>query len=367
MVTLLLASLVTLQGLASPKAPIIVSIKGFMVDPVIGLSIDGGPVQDFGLSMTTRHSIAMNKDDAGSAKKLSLDGKQLAIAELESPGDNIHPVLNALGLSVLNTMAIGIDYAKGQITLWPGGRLSEEDAKAWVLRSPKWMGDSKAWKTKIERRAEVAPVIPVTIDGKKVNLLLRVGKEGTSFAKGEEPTTGTPVEYGPGGNHSLLANIGIGPTMLPWALYFRGVSYDPRKSIDSSIVGTFTTENLLSRRVLVDLAGGMLYSEQLTPDAQLSMFLTQWFQLPLEAQGSKLFVREMPETKFFPQLESIYGTEVVEIMGQPIADVLAAARDFTGERRILLKVLFEKIWKGYRMKIKKADGTTQDISFDPPT
>jgi len=347
-------------------SPVVAGIKGFVVDPIVQLSIDGKQESDFGLSMTTRHSIVVNKDDAGLARKLTVNGKEVATAELESPGDGAHPVLNALGLTVLNGMAIGIDYAKNQITFWPGGKLSEDDAKAWVMRSPKWISDATFWKTKISRRAEVAPVVPVNIDGKQLELLLRIGKEGTSFAKGAEPDGGTSIEYGPGGNQALIGNVGVGPTTLPWALYFRGVSYDPRKAIDSNIVGTLTTDDLLSRRVIVDLAGGQLYAEQLPKDAQMSMFLTEWFQLPLEVQGNKILIREMPGTHFFAQLSPIYDSEVLEIMGQPAESIIGAANDFSGEHRLFLKVLFEKVWRGFKVKIKRPNGDVTEVSFDPP-
>ena len=366
MLTLIAASLFATRISVKTGSPVVVSIKGFVVDPIVSLSIDGQPNEDFGLTMTTRHSIVVNKDNAGLTRKLSVDGKSLTTAELETPGENAHPVLNALGLSVLNTMAIGIDYSKNQITFWPGGHLTAEEASAWILRAPKWLSDSKVLKTKIERRAEVAPVLPVTINGKKVDLLLRIGKEGTSFAKGQEPDSGTPVEYGPGGNQAILSGLTIGSTTLPWSLYFRGVSYDPRKAIDPSIMGTFTTDDLLARRVIVDLAGGMLFSEQLPQDAQISMFLTAWFQLPIEVQGSKMFMREMPDTKFFAQLSPIYDSEVLEIMGQSSESIIAAAKDFTGDRRLLLKVLFEKVWHGFKVKIKRTGGQVQDVDFDPP-
>ena len=366
MITVLIASILTTRSGVLTGSPVVTSIKGFVVDPIVQLSIDGKPEVDFGLSMTTRHSIVINKDDVGVARKLTVDGKEVATAELESPGEGAHPVLNALGLSVLNGMAIGIDYSKNQVTFWPGGRLTEEDAKAWIMRSPKWLAESTFWKTKIERRAEVAPVLPVTVDGKKMDLLLRIGKEGTSFAKGLEPTGGTQVEYGPGGNQALVGGVGIGSNTVPWILYFRGVSYDPRKAIDPSIQGTFTTENLLSRRVIVDLAGGMLYGEQLPKDAQMSMFLTEWFQLPVEVQGSKMYLREMPGTKFFAQLAPIYDSEILEVMGQSAESVIAAARDFTGEHRLFLKVLFEKVWRGFKVRIKRPNGDVTEVSFDPP-
>jgi len=366
MLTLLIATVFTSRASMAPGTPIVASINGFVVDPIVSISIDGKPDEKFGLTMTTRHSIVIDKDDAGSSRKLSIGGKTLATAELESPGASVHPVLNALGLSVLNNMAIGIDYSKNQITFWPGGHLSEADADAWVLRSPKWATDAKVWKAKIERRADVAPVLPVMVDGKKMDLLLRIGKEGTSFAKGEEPNGGTAVEYGPGGNQAILGNVGIGDVSLPWILYFRGVSYDPRKAIDPSIVGTFTTENLLARRMIIDLSGGDLYCEQLAPDQQLSMFLTAWLQLPIDVQGGKIFLREMPGTSFFGQLAPIYNSEVLELMGQPTETVLTAARDFTGDHRLLLKVLFEKVWQGFKVKIKRPNGQVQEVTFDPP-
>ena len=366
MLTLIAASMLVFRPTLPTGSPVVVSIKGFVVDPIVSLSIDGLPSEDFGLTMTTRHSIVINKDNAGLTRKLTVDGKTLTTAELESPGENAHPVLNALGLSVLNTMAIGIDYSKNQITFWPGGRLTPEEANAWIMRAPKWISESKVLKTKIERRAEVAPVIPVTINGKKVDLLLRIGKEGTSFAKGQEPDLNTPIEYGPGGNHAIVSGVTIGNTTLPWSLYFRGVNYDPRKAIDPTIMWTFTTDNLLARRVIVDLAGGMLYSEQLPLDAQVSMFLTAWFQLPIEVQGSKIFLKEMPDTKFFAQLAPIYDSEVLEIMGQSAESIVAAAKDFTGDRRLLLKVLFEKVWRGFKVKIKRTGGDVQEVDFDPP-
>ncbi|MDR3692544.1 MAG: hypothetical protein P4L46_24400 [Fimbriimonas sp.] len=366
MLTILIASLLTGNRALRTGSPIVTSIQGFVVDPIVSISVDGKSEERFGITMTTRHSVVVDKDDAGVSRKLMIGGKTLATAELESPSENVHPVLNALGLTVLNDMAIGIDYSKNQMTFWPGGHLSEKEADAWIMQAPKWLGVSKVWKAHIDRRAGVAPVVSVRVDGKKLDLLLRIGKEGTSFSHGEEPSSGTPVEYGEGGNQAILANMGVGDATLPWILYFRGVSYDPKKSIDSSVLGTFTTENLLARRVIVDLAAGEMYSEQLPPDAQLSMFLTEWLQLPINVEGDRIFLKEMPGTSFFGQLASIYDSEVLEVMGQPAAAILGAARDFTGDHRILLKVLFEKVWKGYKLKIKRPNGQVIEADFDPP-
>jgi hypothetical protein len=365
MLTLFLAAAIvgSRQGAA---APIVVPIKGFLGDPIVSLSVDGKPPEDFGLDMTTRHSIVKTSDDAGLEKKISFNGKTIATGYLESPGVNVHPELNDLGLTVLNGMAIGIDYGTNQITFWPGGRLSEQEADAWILKSPKWMADSQVWKTKIEKRADVAPVVPVTVAGKTSYLLLRLGREGTSFAHGLEPASGTPIEYGPGGNHAILADVHIGGTVLPWILYFRGIAYDPRTEIDPSITGTFTTENLLARRVILDLPGNVMYSEQLSTDAQVSMFLSEWLQLPLEVSGDKIFMREMPGTHFFGQFASIYNSEVLEIMGQPAATVVEAAKNFSGDHVTLLKVMFERVWQGFRVKIKRPGGDVVEISLAPP-
>ncbi len=366
MISLLVASVLVSRSQADSGSPIVVPIELFYGDPVIKLSIDGKPPADFGLNMTTRHSIVVDKDDAGLARKLSFDGKTLGTELLEAPAANVHPVLNALGLGVLDTMAVGMDYGKNQITFWPGGRISPEAASAWILKAAKWGAESKVWQIPIERRAGVAPVIPINVGGKKMFLLLRIGQQGTSFARGEEPAGGTPVEYGQGGNHAILTNVGVGPQTLPWILYFRGVSYDPRKEIDPSIVGTFTTENLLARRVLVDLVANVMYVEALTPDEQLSMFLTEWLQLPAEVEGAKVLLREMPGTKFFPQLAPIYESEVLEVMGQPIDKILAAARAPNPDNMAFLRVLFEKVWQGYKLKFKRPNGTVQEATLSPP-
>jgi len=364
--TLLIASVAARAFQAKGPIPIVVPIKFFYGDPVISISIDGKAPQDFGLTMTTRHSIVVDNESAGAAKQLSVSGKSLGLANLEAPGANVHPVLNLLGLTVLNTMAIGVDYAKNEITFWPGGRIGAEVAKAWVQKAAKWGTGSSVWSIPILRKADVAPVIPLSIGGKKPLVLLRIGQQGTSFARGEEPQSGVPVEYGPGGNHALLTKVGIGPTTLPWILYFRGVSYDPRKEIDPSIAGTFTTENLLARRVILDLAANVMYSEQLPEDEQISMFLSEWFQMPIDVQGTKMSLREMPGTHFYPQLASIYESEVLEIMGQTAEQLISAARNCNEEHLTYLKLLFERVWRGYKVKIKKPNGEVMEATFSPP-
>jgi hypothetical protein len=263
-------------------------------------------------------------------------------------------------------MAIGVDYAKNEITFWPGGHLAPEVAEGWIQKAPKWGSASKVWSTPIQRKAGVAPVLPITVGGKKLQLLLRIGQQGTSFARGEEPATGTPVEYGPGGNHAILTNLDLGPITLPWILYFRGVSYDPRKEIDPAIVGTFTTENLLARRVILDLPANIMYAEQLSSDEQLSMFLSEWFQMPIDVQGDKMMLREMPTTHFYPQLAPIYESEVLEIMGQTSEQLLAAAKGRSAENMSYLKLLFEKVWRGYRVKFKKPNGEVLEATLSPP-
>jgi hypothetical protein len=192
-----------------------------------------------------------------------------------------------------------------------------------------------------------------------------LGQQGTSFARGEEPSAGVPVEYGQGGNHALLTNVAVGPSTLPWILYFRGVSYDPRTAIDPAITGTFTTENLLSRRVVVDLAGGALYAEKLPADNQASMFLSEWFQMPIDVQGDKMMLREMPGTSFYPQLKPIYDSEILEIMGQSSTQLIASAKDPTPEHATYLKLLFERVWHGYRVKLKKPNGDVVEANLRP--
>ncbi len=366
MLTLLIATalLPTTQG--KTPVPIVAPIKFFYGDPVISISVDGKPPEDFGLTMITRHCIVTDAANAGETRQLSIQGKSLGAANLESPSGSAHPVLNAIGLSVLNGMAVGIDYAKNEITFWPGGHLTSDAAQAWILKAPKWGSESKSWSAPIERKANVAPVINALIDGKKVQLLLRIGQQGTAFAKGREPSLGVPVEYGPGGNHAIEANVGVGATNLPWILYFRGVSYDPGKEIDPSIVGTFTTENLLGRRVLLDLPANTLYAEQLSSDEQLSMFLSEWFQLPMDVQAGKVLIKEMPETHFYPQLAPIYNSEVLEIMGQTMDQILAAARGRSAENMNYLKLLFERVWRGYKVKFKRPNGDIQEANFSPP-
>jgi len=366
MLTLLIASVAALVPQSKTGAPIVAPIKFFYGDPVISISVDGKPPMDFGLTMITRHSIVVNKEDAGLTRQLSINGKSLGVANLESPEGPVHPVLNAIGLSVLNGMAVGVDYARNEITFWPGGRLGQEVANAWILKASRWGSESKVWSAPILRKAEVAPVLPMTIGGKKMNLLLRIGQQGTSFVRGEEPPSGTPVEYGPGGNHAMLTNVDLGPTVLPWILYFRGVSYDPRKEIESSIVGTFTTENLLARRVILDLPANVMYAEQLSPDEQLSMFFSEWFQMPIDVQGSKMVLREMPSTRFYPQLAPIYESEVLEIMGQTSEQLLSAARGRTPENMSYLKLLFEKVWRGFKVKFKKPSGEVLEATLSPP-
>jgi len=226
MLTLLLAAALATSSQGKQGNPVVVPIKFFYGDPIIALSIDGKPPEEFGLTMTTRHSIVIDKVNVGD-RRLSFDGKSLGAVTLESPGLNVHPVLNALGLTVLNGMAVGVDYARNEITFWPGGHLTPEAASDWILKAPKWAADSKVLTVPIQRKADVAPVITATIAGKKYPLLLRIGQQGSSFARGEEPPSGTPVEYGPGGNHALLTNVGIGTAVLPWTLYFRGVGFLP--------------------------------------------------------------------------------------------------------------------------------------------
>ncbi len=367
MVSLILLSLAVTIDQAKTINPIVAPIKFFFSgDPVIAISIDGKEPQEFGLTMTTRHSIVVKGDDAGSAKQLSINGKPFATANLESAGASVHPVLNALGLGVLKSMAIGVDYAKNEITFWPGGKLTPEAAKAWILKAPKWGGESKVWTTPIKRRAEVAPVVTLTIGVKKAEMLLRIGQQGTSFARGEDPTTGIGVEYGPGGNHALMSRVGVGSVSVPWMLYFKGVSYDPRKEIDPSIVGLFTVDNLLARRVILDLPGDAMYAEQLTSDEQISMFLSEWFQMPIDVQGDKMVLREMPSTKFYPQLTPIYESEILEIMGQPAKQLLDASRDITDAHTTYLKQLFERVWQGYRVKFKRTSGEVVEATFSPP-
>jgi hypothetical protein len=346
--------------------PIVAPIRFFYGDPIISISIDGKTPEEFGLTMTTRHSIVTKAEDSGPARQLSVNGKSLGVVNLESPGATVHPVLNAIGLGVLNGLAIGIDYAKNEITFWPGGRIGADVARDWILKAGKWAADSTVWSIPIQRKADVAPVVPLTIGGKQDLMLLRLGQQGTSFARGEEPSSGVPVEYGQGGNHALLAHVGIGPATLPWILYFRGVSYDPRTAIDPSIVGTFTTENLVARRVILDLAGNVMYAEQLPADEQISMFLSEWFQMPIDVQKEKLILREMPGTKFYPQLAPIYESEIVEIMGQPSQQILAAAKDSTPEHATYLKLLFERVWMGFRVKFKKPNGDVVEATLSPP-
>lgn len=366
MLTLLAAAAAAFGAQGKPAAPIVVPIKFFYGDPVISVSIDGKPPEEFGLTMTTRHSIVAQTEDSGPVRQLSINGKSLGSANLEAPGANVHPVLNAIGLGLLNGMAIGIDYAKNEITFWPGGRLGADTAKEWILKGAKWHVDSTVWSVPIQRKAEVAPVIAVMIGGKPTTMLLRLGQQGTSFARGEEPASGVPVEYGQGGNHALLPRVGIGTAILPWILYFRGVSYDPRASIDPTIVGTFTTENLYSRRVLLDLAANVMYAEQLSSDEQLSMFLSEWFQMPIDIQSDKLVLREMPGTKFYPQLAPIFESQILEIMGQTSQQILAAARDATPDHATYLKLLFERVWRGFRVKFKKPNGETVEANLSPP-
>jgi len=358
------ATYVALQTKAA--SPIVVPIKFFYGDPIISLSIDGKAPQDFGLNMTTRHSIMVQSEDAGPARQLSINGKTLGTANLEAPATNLHPVLNSLGLSFLNGMAIGVDYARNELTFWPGGRLSPEDAKGWIMKAPKWGTTSTLWSAPILRKAEVAPVVALSIAGQKISVLLRIGQQGSSFARGDEPASGVPVEYGPGGNHAILPRVGIGSTILPWILYFRGVSYDPRKEIDPTIVGTFTTENLLARRVILDLPGNVLYAEQLSADEQVSMFLSEWFQMPIDVQGEKMVLREMPSTRFYPQLTPIYESEILEIMGQPAKTILSAARDASPEHLTFLKLLFERVWQGFKVKFKKPNGEVIEATLSPP-
>src|SRR5471030_2484210 len=96
MLTLLIAS--AAFGLQSKVAtPIVVPIKFFYGDPIISISID------------------VQSADSGQARQLSINGKNIGTADLEAPGANAHPVLNAIGLGVLNGMAIGIDYARNEI------------------------------------------------------------------------------------------------------------------------------------------------------------------------------------------------------------------------------------------------------------
>ena len=366
MLTLLIASLASYRIPVQAAKPIVTPIKYPFGDPVIAISIDGQAPQDFGLNMSSRHSIVVNKQDAGLLRPLSIDGRNLGPATLEYTDGPVRASLSALGLGFLNGLAIGVDYAKNEITLWPGGNLSPETAKAWIMGAPKWGADSKVWSTPILRRAGVAPVVPITINGKKINVLLRLGQQGTAFVHGEEPALGIPVEYGQGGNQALLTNLEVGPTTLPWILYFRGVKYDPSKEIDPSILGTLTTDNLLARRVIVDLPANMLYSELLPSDQQVAMFLSTWFQMPIDVQGSKMVIREVPGTRAYPQLTPIYESEVLEIMGQTSEQLLSAARGRTPENMKYLKLLFERVWNGFKVKFKMPNGDVHEANFSPP-
>jgi hypothetical protein len=53
-------------------------------------------------------------------------------------------------------------------------------------------------------------------------------------------------------------------------------------------------------------------------------------------------------------------------MGQPAESIIGAANDFSGEHRLFLKVLFEKVWRGFKVKIKRPNGDVTEVSFDPP-
>lgn len=366
MLTALIASLIGLHLESQSVTPIVAPIKYPFGDPIISISIDGQPPQDFGLNMSSRHSIVTNKVDAGSLRQLSINGRNLGPATLEYTDGPVRTSLNALGLGFLNGMAIGMDYAKNEVTLWPGGHLTPESAKSWILGAPKWGSESKVWTLPIQRKVGVAPVIPISINGKKINVLLRIGQQGTAFIHDVEPTSGIPVEYGQGGNQAILTNLEVGPATLPWILYFRGVKYDPSKEIDPSILGTFTTDNFLARRVIVDLPANALYVEQLSPDEQAAMFLSTWFQLPVDVQGSKMIIREMPGTRAYPQLTPIYESEILEIMGQSSEQILAATRGKTTENMKYLKLLFERIWNGYKVKFKMQNGDVHEANFSPP-
>lgn len=366
MLSLLIATAGLFNLQSKSSAPIVAPIKFFYGDPIIMMSIDGKPPEEFGLNMMTRRSIVTKTEDAGTDRRLSIDGQSIGVANLEAPAGGVHAVLNAVGLSVLNNMAIGIDYAKNEITFWPGGKLSAEGAKAWILKAQKWQTDSGIWSTEILRRAGSVPIVPITVGERQSLMLLRVGQQGTSFAKAKEPASGVSVEYGPGGNQALVTHVRLGSAVLPWVLYFRGVSYDPEKQIDPTISGTFTTENLFARRVIVDLPGNELYAEQLSSDEQLSMFLSDWFQMPLEVQGEKLTLREMPGTHFFAQLSPIYESEVMEIMGQSSQQIIDAARGASDSNATYLKLLFERVWQGFKVKFKRPDGTVQEATLRPP-
>ena len=364
MLALLIATALTAQS--KTAAPIVVPIKFFYGDPVIMVSVDGQPPEEFGLDMMTRHSVVTSSTDAGLQRKISINGQTIGTGALEAPSGNVKGILNALGLNILGNLAIGVDYARNEISFWPGGKVNPSDAKAWVLKDAKWQADSTVWSAPIQWRAGLAPVIPIAINGKQHVMLLRVGQQGTSFAKGQEPANGLAIEYGPGGNQALLAHVGIGQVVLPWVLYFRGVSYDPRKSVNPSIDGTFTTENLYARRVIVDLPGNTLYAEQLTGDEQLSMFLSDWFQMPLDVEGEKLMLKEMPSTQFYAQLAPVYDSEVLAIMGQPSQQIIDAARDWSDAHGTYIKGLFEQVWQGFKIKLKRPDGSVVEATLHPP-
>jgi len=127
-------------------------------------------------------------------------------------------------------MAVGVDYARNEITFWPGGHLSQAAAEAWILKAPKWNADSKIWSTPILRKADVAPVVPLTVEGRRTCCFFALGSRKFVRTR-RRAASGVSRRVRSRGNHALLANVGIGPATLPWVLYFRGVSYDPARRL----------------------------------------------------------------------------------------------------------------------------------------
>jgi hypothetical protein len=293
-------------------------------------------------------------------------------------------VVGVLGMDVLRKMALGFDVVDSTVTFWPGN-VSENDARKWLTRPPSWPDSVTSGIRKI----------PLDVIGKDfvglsarcndhpLKLFFDTGSSFSTLTEGAIQTASAKVAYSEDMRFAyhvaksvaaIAMNILLGSETTEW-FFYRAVKAEDFPPSAESRDGFIGLNDLMSRRILVDLPGKAILVEDSGNDAQLSMFLSHLLSAPLRLSGKTLkFGPVYPQSKSAregdPYLSSISrfdGAEVLSAGGFRPSDIVRALKTPDNNSLDLLVKLLKSTKDGYDIQVSSQNKVVKLRFFRPST
>lgn len=288
------------------------------------------------------------------AYKVSIFDRLGELMKFDDP--KIEPSVAILGMDALATMAVGIDYRRSEITIWPSFTgLPKKTAQDWVLDG---FEGAKAERLGLPKRFETRPGLTLQFGKWKGDALFDTGADATSVLPKFLPEVLSAPIYE---METLLYNstaataVRLAPSLkvegieFPWARFRVNAA---GADIAGSPSGVMSPSSLRSPRVFIDFSGRSVYFVRPDKEIALGQALSDLLACPLVAEGDQIFVAgALPGVS-----EDRAGSEVVSIAQRAAKDVLEALRGKKKDSLAFLAALAADCRKDYTLSVKGADG-----------